>query len=239
MLFNLFQLDPVRFIQVYIVQGIVGLIFLYLAYKILRRDTKRLNLIFSIFYISIAVGIFMNFVYAPLTDETIVFILNFLTNYFLFLSPIFLLVFNLILLKSTKVFNTKKQLILISVYAVALFCMILIPGGVTINASTGWKPVWSVPLFIYVIIVMNGMAGIPGFVIAGLIYKKFEDEQLKKKWKYFLIGLAGIFIFADGTILSNTLNIQDFRTVWSLISLGLSTISPYLMYFGVGREIEK
>ena len=114
--------------------------------------------------------------------------------------------------------------------------MVFIPDGVTINADTEWKPVWTWFLFIYVIGVIT-LGFIPSFHFAFKIYKLFEEEQIKKKWRYFLIGLVGLYIFAFGTLFSNTLNIQTFRTIWSVISLILVIISPYSIYKGVGKQI--
>ena len=97
-----FQLTPGRIITVYIAQGVILLAFLYLAIRILLRDRKRLNVIFAGLYISPAIGVLINFIYAPLTDPSIVLILNFFTNFGFFYAPIFIVVFDLILLKSEK-----------------------------------------------------------------------------------------------------------------------------------------
>ena len=77
------------------------------------------------------------------------------------------------------------------------------------------------------------------FYFSAKIYKEFKDEQVKKKWRYFLIGLACFYVFGFGTLLSNTLNIQTIRTIWSLIGLVLVILSPYLMYYGVGKQIRE
>ena len=45
-----FQYDVVRILQVYLIQGLVFLFFVYLSILILKRDKKRLNRIFSGFY---------------------------------------------------------------------------------------------------------------------------------------------------------------------------------------------
>ncbi len=235
----LMQLDLTRFIQVYIVQGIVGIIYLIIAYKILKRDTKRLNVILSLFYILGATGVFLNWIYAPLTDEPTVFILNFLTNYCFFLAPIFLVVFELILLKSEKMFTRQKQLLVIIIYGVIMFCSIFIPNGVTINASTDWKPVWSLPFFIYVIIFFSLLGLLPTFHYGFAVYKKFENEELKKKWKYYLIGIIGLAAFTIGTFFSNTLNDPTFRVMWAFVALPLIIISPILIYLGVGKQLKK
>ena len=233
-----FQLDTARIIQVFVVQGSVGIFFMILAYKILKRDTKRLNLIFSCFYISIAIGLFINIIYVPLTVEAIVLVLYYITIFFILLGPIFLVVAELIILKSEKIINSTKQLFIILMYAIALSFMILIPDGVTINPSTGWRPVWSVPYFIYTVAVLTAGGIIPSLFFAYKIYKEFEDEKLKKKWGYFLIGLYGLTFLLYGTLVSNTLNDQTFRTIWAIISLFLITVPPYLVYYGVGKELE-
>ncbi len=237
-----------RFLQVYIVQGIVAGWFLFLAYKILNRDKKRLNLILSLSYITSAIGIFINFIYAPLTIESVVIVLYYFTLVFLFMFGAFLLVFVMILIKSEKVITTDKQIIIILLYGIALACMVfvpegtLIPGGTTIpveiSAKTDWKPVWSDIFFIYFVSVLL-LELIPLLYYALKIYEQFEDEQIKKKWKFFVSGIIGIYTFGIGTLFSNTLNVQAFRTVWSLIGLVLVVISPYLIYYGVGKQIEK
>lgn len=234
----LYQLDLARIIQVYIVQGSIGVFFLILAYKILKRDTKRLNVIFSCFYLSVAAGVFVNFIYVPLTIEAIVLVLYYITIFFFLFAPIFFVVLELILLKSEKVITTAKQLTLIIIYGIVLLCMVFIPNGVTINASTEWRPVWSVPYFIYTAIVITIGAIGPTLYLSSKIYKEFEDEKLKKKWGYFMIGLCGLIVLLYGTLVSNTLNDQTFRTIWAIISLVMITIPPYLVYYGVGKELE-
>ncbi|MHA2182184.1 MAG: hypothetical protein ACXAAH_12260, partial [Promethearchaeota archaeon] len=98
-----FEISITRAITVYGAQGILFVFFLFLAYKILKRDRKRLNILFSLFYLSVVVGLLVNFVYAPIEDVTIVLILNFFTNFFIYFAVVFLVVFELILLKSEKV----------------------------------------------------------------------------------------------------------------------------------------
>ena len=174
----LYQLDLTRIIQVYVVQGVICVFFLFLAYKILKRGRQRLNLILSGSYITVAIGLIINFIYAPITNpqlELIVLILYYMTLFYLFLYPAFLLCFILILLKSEKIITTTKQIIIILVYAVILFCMVFIPNGVVINASTDWKPVWSWLLFIYVI----GVITLPITVHADYlkVVKKTENQN--------------------------------------------------------------
>ncbi|MFX0018479.1 MAG: hypothetical protein ACFFBT_07720 [Promethearchaeota archaeon] len=229
-----------RIITIYVAQGLIFLFFLFLAFKILKRDRKRLNIIFAGFYLSAAVGLFVNFIYGPLEDVTVVLILNFITNFGIFYSPIFLVVFNLIILKSEKIITTSKQLAVLIIYGIVMFCMmifLLIPGyGVTFNAK--WSPVWSLPFFIYLLII-ESVAVVPLLILSFQIYAKFEDVNLKKKWRLFIFGFCALIIFMYGIFVSNWLNDDNFRLIMGIIGLILAIAGGYLIYSGVGRQIEK
>ena len=244
-----FQLTTGRIITVYIAQGVILVAFLYLAIKILLRDRKRLNVIFAGLYISPAIGVLINFLYAPMTDEFIVPILNFFTNFGFFYAPIFIVVFDLILLKSEKIISTSKQLMILIIYGIAMFGMIFflfIPGyGVTINQGTGWSPVWSLPFFLYVVFVETIGALIPSLYFSFQIYKKFEDEQLKRKWRFFIFGFIALMTFMYMIFISNTFSDpattdgSTFRLIIGVLGLILVVLGGFLMYFGVGKQIEK
>ena len=238
-----FQLTPGRIITVYIAQGVIFLVFLYLAIRILLRDRKRLNIIFAGLYISPAIGLLINFIYAPMTDEFIVLILNFFTNFGLFYAPIFIVVFDLILLKSEKVISTSKQLMILFIYGIAMFSMVFllfIPGfGVTINSGTNWSPVWSLPFFLYVVFVETIGALIPSLYFSFQIYKKFEDEVLKRKWRFFIFGFIALMTFMYAIFISNFLGDPTIRLIIGVMGLILAILGGFLMYFGVGKQIEK
>jgi len=237
----LLEISTIRAITVYGAQGILFAFLLFLAYKILKRDRKRLNIILSLFYLFVVIGVLINFVYAPIEDDTIVRILNFVTNFFIFGASIFLVVFELILLKSEKFITLPKQLLIILIYGVAMFCMILfvfVDGwGVSLNAT--WGPVWSIPFFIYVVLVVTLGSVIPTLYFALQISKKFEDEILRKRWKFFIIGVCALFAFMYGIFISNMLDISIVRTAMGALGLILAITGGYLIYYGVGKSIEK
>ena len=66
------HIDLARFIQIFLVQGLVGFFFLYLAYRILKREAKGLSLILSCFYLSTTIGVVINIIYAFIYVEAIV-----------------------------------------------------------------------------------------------------------------------------------------------------------------------
>ena len=228
-------MDIARFIQIFMVQGLAGLFYLFIAYKILKRERKGLNLILSSFYICVAFAVIINVIYAFIFVEEIVYILHVTTYYLLCFPLIFLLVFVLILLKSEDVFTPKFQLILIIVFGILLVGLWLIPNGVTINESTNWKPDWSLIYLLYSLIVCS-FAIFPTIFVSIKLYRKFEYKGLKKKLKYFLIGINGYFFLYFGTSISNTLNDPTFRIIWSLLSLPM-LVSLYFVYFGVAKNL--
>jgi len=94
-----------RLVSVFTSFGIMIFAFLFIAYKILSRDTKRLNMIFASFFFTVSIGLISNLIYYPLRDETVVTVLNTVTNAAVIFSLIFLVVFELILLKFGEGYN--------------------------------------------------------------------------------------------------------------------------------------
>ena len=229
-------MDLARFIQVFIVQGLSGFFFLFVWYKIIKRENSSLNLILSNFYLFVAVGVIINIIYTNIFNEFIVLVLHFTTYFFLSLALIFLLIFTLILLKSEEVITIQKQILLILVFSVLFFGLWFIPDGINISESTAWKPEWSWPFFFYSITVSSILAIIPTIYISLKIDKSFRFDNLRKKWRYFLAGIGGYFFLYYGTSLSNTLADPTFRLIWSFLSLPCLA-STYFIYYGVAKQL--
>jgi hypothetical protein len=234
------ELDIARFLQLFVIQLIIALIFIYLGVRILLRNRSRLNLSFSAFYLFTAIGALLNVVYSVINIEIAVIILNFITNFSISFSLIFLYCTNQIILKSEVAYTKDEELKAIGLYGLLLLLMICFypfGQGVIINKTTNWKPVWRLPFFIYVITVVTVVAIIPIIISAIKIYKKFENKQLKSKWIYFMVGLAGLFTYMYGAFINNLLNNQIFRLIFSLFGLTV-VVWVYLIYYGIGRQIE-
>ncbi len=228
----------VGFLTVYVVQGIVFVLFIIIAYKILKRSKKQINVMLSSFFISAAIGLAINFIYVVLIDEQIVLILYYLTLFFIFLAPIFFLIFNLMVLKSENKFSKGNQFITISIYAIIIFCMIFIPDGVKINENTDWQPVWSVFLILYLIIMISAFAVLPGIYYSVKVYKKFNYTNLKKKWTYYLIGVCLLYFLMYAIMFSNFLNDWLIRSIIGFFGVIFSIIGGLLIYYGVGKMEE-
>jgi len=207
-----------------------------MAYLVLKRGRKKLNLYLSSFYITSTIGGIINIIYANIFEKSIVYVLH-LTTYFLFCFSIgFLLVFAILLIKPAREITFKTQFLILAVYGILILGHLLIINGITIDVTTNWKPDWSWIFFVYSIIISSIAILTTGYYSIK-IYRKFEDGYLKKKWKYFLIGIFAYFFLYYGTAFSNTLHNDLFRFIWSLISLP-TLISVFLIYYGVGRQLE-
>ena len=143
----------------------------------------------------------------------------------------------LIVLKPPNFINKRIQFLILVLYSVSLLVLLLIPGGIIIDQSTNWKPNWSWSFLIISILVSSSIVIFPTSYYSMKIYGKLGNIQLKKKWKYFLIGVSAYFFLYYGTSLSNTLNHDNFRLLWSIISLP-TLIALYLIYYGVGRQLD-
>jgi hypothetical protein len=177
-------------------------------------------------------------IYALIFIELIVVILTYITNFIICLAPIFLLIFNLILLKSEKVIDLKKQLLIILSYGGILSLMFLFYPfeGVQNNASTNWYPLWNLPYLIFIYFALTSFTTIPILYTSSKLYKKFEDQELKKKWLYYIAGYIGLAIYLYSTFLGNYMS--NLLT-YILISIGIAAIIPsiFLLYYGVGKRL--
>jgi hypothetical protein len=90
-------------------------------------------------------------IYGLITHGPTVLILNFLTNYFIALAPIYLVLFNFNLIKKRVASQNIPQLILFFTYALLMFGKItlFIDKGVRIDVTTNWFPEWTFEYFIY------------------------------------------------------------------------------------------
>ncbi len=231
----LYDFDIPRFIQVYIVQLGMGIFYFLIGLVILKRDTKRLNQLFATFYLLSASATIVNVIYASIFINPAVKILHFLTYFLFCFAIVYLLIFNLIILKSEKLFTIKKHNIIAGTYAVSLLVLILIPGGITINKSTDWKPVWSLPFLIYALIVIS-CSIIPTTYFSIQIYRELEDKIVKKKWAFYILATLVYFAILYLASISNFLNDPTFRLITSFAMLSLFA-TAYLLYYGVGKQI--
>jgi len=236
----MFQTIPVsRVVQVFIIFLGGGIFFLILAFLIIRKNKNRLNYTISGFFIFIFLGGVFNAIYALLTshvDEGTVVTLHIITYLFFCLAQIFLLLFNILLMKSEKLITLKKQLIILGIYSALLLVLFFIPDGVRINENTYYRPHWNLQFFIYANIVWIGCAMIPTLYTSYKLYKMFEDPEIKKRWKIYMIGTIMIYIELFGVGVMILINDPFLRQIWNIYDVSV-LIGAFLIYYGVVRQL--
>ena len=236
----MYQAIPLsRIIQVFIIFLGGGIFFLILSFLILRKNTHRLNFSICGFFIFIFLGGLFNVIYTLLTthvDENVVVGLHILTYIFFCLAQMFLLLFNLILWKSENIFTLKKQLLVVGSYSGLLLVLFFIPGGVMINENTNYRPQWSLPFFIYANIIWIGCAMIPALYTSLKILRIFEDREIKKRWKIYMIGTVMIYIELFGVGVMILINDPFLRQIWNIYDVSV-LIGAFFIYYGVVRQL--
>lgn len=236
----MYQAIPLsRIVQVFIIFLGGGTFFLVLSFLILRKNNHRLNFTICGFFIFIFLGGLVNAIYVLLTthvDESIVVALHILTYIFFCLAQMFLLLFNLILWKSEKLFTLRKQLIILGLYLAFLLVLFFIPEGVRINENTHYRPQWNLLFFIYANIVWMGFAMIPTLYTSLKLFRIFEDPEIKKRWKIYLIGIIMIYIELFGVGVMILINDPYLRQIWNIYDVSV-LIGAFFIYYGVVRQL--
>ncbi len=249
---TLFQSELPRIIMVYVFLGILVIYFSIITYKVLKRKRQRLNFIISGFFISLIIGFILNMVYATMTNRITILVLNFLTNYFIFFGPVFLLIVNIIILESTLIYSVKRQNRYILFYGILLFTGMLILvligeivdnpnapllGVQIINNTPKWGPIF----FIYVVSIMSIFTLIPINYTNFKIYFQFESKELKRKWFFYLFGFLGLTVILYFSIIFNLLDADIHAEIRLMITLSISSVIiwGYMMYYGIGIELKK
>ena len=220
-----------RLFLIYVSQLLFSFIFLFIAYKILKRNWNRLTLTLSFFYISISIGFILNAVYVPFEINPLVIILVLLSIFFILLGPIFLVLFNVIIFKTEKQYISKLERIYIILYISILILCLLIPQGIKINESTEWRPIFSWLFLIVIYFFITFFILLPLYFLSVKLYKSFEDTNLKKKLRYFFLGIFGLAFTLYGVILYNTWDNPIFRTIWSITTSIVLLASTALIYY--------
>lgn len=220
-----------RIILVYVSQLLFSIIFLYTAYKILKRNRNRLTLTLSGFYITISIGFILNAVYLPFETNPLAIILVLLASFFILLGPIFLVLFNINILETEKTKISQKTYIYIVSYIIILVLCLLLPEGITINETTEWRPVFSWIFLIIIYIFISLFILLPLFFLSIKLFTSFQDKNLKNKLKFFFFGIFGLALTLYGLVLYNTWENEIFKSIWSIMTSVIIITSTALIYY--------
>jgi hypothetical protein len=233
---TLLQITTVRIIQIFLGLGAIAAFFIYLAYKILKQDRTRLKNLLSAMYITVACGLILNIINVFILISGVAEIINLIVVYVLCFGAAFLAVFSLLFYLKEEKFRKSYQFLYVIIFGILLAVIFIIPEGTTIGIETNWYPKFNIAILIYLILVNTSIVILPTLIYSFKIYAQFEDDILKKKWLFFIVGTIELFSLLLGTFITNTLHIDIMRTVWAPISLFLSVTGAYLMYYGIAKK---
>ncbi|MGQ4873210.1 MAG: hypothetical protein ACP6IY_03965 [Promethearchaeia archaeon] len=230
-------MDPIRIFIVYCIFLTICISFFIFGIKIiLRNKDDRVNQFFSIFFFIIDVGLIINFIYVPISDNRLQELVNFLnrlTAFFICLG-VFFLVFAIIYLDPSKEYSIKKTLLLFFLYLIPCLSLLLIPNAVNVyipQNGTQCYPKWS---FSFVSIFLSLILGslLLTYYNVGNLYKKFSNPILIKKLRYFILGIS-MFYYVPITIgIANYLNILEIRLIFSIF-YPIIIPGAILIYYGI------
>lgn len=228
--------DLSRILIVSLGQPIVVIIFLFLAYKILKRKKNISTLILSIFYFFIAIAFLLNIffiLFSLISFTEILFPIYIAISYLILTAPINIIIFIISLLKD---YTKKKYIQFYSGYLILSIIVFLVPGGIKINLNT-LRPEYSWTFLIVSYIYFSSFMSLPTIYLSFKLYYYFEDKTLKKKLSYFLVGIFSLYLVFYGSVLYNTWDYAVYRTIWGYISITLLISSALLIYYGMGQNL--
>jgi len=222
---------------VLIVQTFVLLLFFYLTFKILKRKIDITTITLSLFYIIIAFGLVLSGIFFFISTSPIGLIIYSLGAYCILFGQIFLVVFIYNILKFSQSIKSIKQISIILLFAlISILLILFFPEGITISPETNYTPKFSWPFLITLYIFFTITVLLPSLIFFKRLYKLFKDRDLRKKLRFFLIGICGFFFSFYGLILFNTWQDPLFRLIWGFASF-IVLPSGYLIYYGIGRGL--
>jgi len=235
----LYQIDPSRFIIIYIAQSIFVVYFTLITLQVLRRKRQRLNIIFSFFFITIIIANILNMVYAAMENEPVILVLNFFTNFFLCFGPIFIFIVNMLILESTIIFSVKRQNRYILYYGLLLLVgMAIFYFLGEVSVTTEFRPKFSLIFLIFILGITVAFVVVPIVSTSLKIYFSFEMKALKRKWIFYVIGFLGSISIAYLVFINNYLDNDSFRLLVAIYSISV-ILWGYLMYYGIGFKLKK
>ncbi|MHA1231106.1 MAG: hypothetical protein ACTSRP_15180 [Candidatus Helarchaeota archaeon] len=212
---------------------IVIAVFIYLSYKILKKDINYWgNRLFALFFGSTAVALIFNLTYLYSQNESIILILNLITIEIINIGILNLLTGTLVLSKGVeRIIKSKTIYILLISFSIIIIIHILISGNNTIISE--YDPSWSIHFGLYELI-FSQLVLLSVIVFSIIMYRDLS-LQMKKKFRWFIIGL----FFLDTTLISITIDNMNlfewFNTISSIFNF-MVVIGAILIYLGIIRK---
>jgi len=241
-------------LQVYLIYGLIFIMFSYFAIKALIRTRNRISITLSLVFIIPALGILTNILYRTIDTYQFNLIGNKITIILSCLGLINIYFFVELVSKSQVSFPLWKQITIFIIYAVLLSVLFFIPNGVEfeydgVPGIDGYNnrdldpldlgvPVWTLAFFLYGLIISQALI-IWLIYITVKQYKEFgKDSKYGRKYIQTVIGMILMDIVIVGSFVFNWLNIPIGRTI-NLVAGIFIFPAAILLYLGLRQEKEE
>jgi len=212
------------------------------AYKLLKRKKSRSTITLSTFFLLLA-NAYLFAIFSILSiNSPFYYAFYIICWYFLIFSHCFLILFSWLLLHIEESISFKKYNIFMVLYGLSVtyvFWIGIFYDGILYDASTGWRPVFSLPfaivnwLFIIVFLV------IPEIIMSFTLLKIFKGSSVIIRIKLFLLTTFIEYLVISLIVLYNTLyDNQWYRSIHIFINLPLGMFGAYFIYRSFGRDID-
>jgi hypothetical protein len=238
-----------RIISTSIITPIIAIIFIILAYLIIKNDKDYIvNRFFAVFFISIVVACILQIVYLFNHAEFIIIILNILTNNALTFGLLMLLLAFIAVLKGEKMFFRDKMnlflIIIISaiiiidfiwgVFGLQIYSFYIPPGIGVVSGST--KPLWNIPFGVFNIILTQIMILIIIFI--SIKISRQSKGGVKKKFRLFILGVLILdihLIFLPITNMNILPILNDYLIIYQIAGI----LGSFLLFLGLYKKERK
>ncbi|MHA1728088.1 MAG: hypothetical protein ACTSWY_05090 [Promethearchaeota archaeon] len=227
----------VNIILIYGVYGGIIILFSYFSFSVLKRDPKnRILQMFSLFLMFSVLGLIDTLVYRTLdTLGNTIFteIGNRISMFLNTFTLVFLLLFNMIILKGDLEFTRQKIITYTVIYALICSPLLFIPA-VYFTADQARDSVYTYAMPIYGLII-----AIATFLyilkIAFVLYRQFTDKKLRRRYLNTILAICMFMWVLIGTYLANWLNNPTFRLIFTISALIIYP-AGILLYQGMKKR---
>ncbi len=230
--------DWPRLIIVFFSQGFAAIVFVVLAFKIIKRKRDRSTVTLFFFYFILSIGLIFNILFVMFTytnNELLLRTLYILSAFFIAFSFTFNLVFINIILKLKDEFTIRKMAVIIGVYGTIVLSLYLIPEGVTFDSN--WTPTYDLLLFVLMYVFLTVFITVPTTYYSARLYKLFKARNLKDRFRLYLIGIILMIAAMYGGIFFIATYNQIFKTIYSIFAFFMEIAAGLLVYYGLGRDL--
>ena len=238
-------------LQVFLIYGIIFILFAFLGIKVLIRKRSRISITLSMIFLIPALGILTNILYRAIDTYEFNLIGNKITIVLSCLGLIFIYFFSAIINESQVGFPLRKQIFIFIIYAGLLSVLFFIPNAVEfeyagVSGIEGYNgrsldpldlgvPVWSTAFFLYGIILSQLIIAFLIFTVVKQYQRIGKGNIYGKKYIRSLLGMILMDVVIVGSFLFNWLNTPIGRQI--NLYLGICIIpAAILLYLGLKEE---